>query len=95
MLGDGRWACRTRVVLLLSAWRAASLDLALSQDQQPLPRIGIVSERYFHLEVAAGLVGTLAPKYGSNMTVYLHSFNMRHRIMDYGFLDLLKVSERL
>jgi hypothetical protein len=41
------------------------------------------------LQVVAGLVGILAPQY--EVTVYLHSFNMRGRRLDFGFLELIRV----
>lgn len=52
------------------------------------PRIAIVSEKAFHLEVLAGLVNILKD-YANSTTVYLHPLNFQDRQLDFGFVDFV------
>lgn len=52
------------------------------------PRVAIVNEKAFHLEVLAGFVHILR-EYEDSTTVYMHQLNFHGRAWDFGFLDFL------
>mmetsp|Transcript_40261 Transcript_40261/g.89407 ORF Transcript_40261/g.89407 Transcript_40261/m.89407 type:complete len:399 (+) Transcript_40261:273-1469(+) len=72
--------------LCLALWCAIS---GLCQAAVSKPRIAIINEKAFHLEVVGGLIQVLSP-YIDTTTIYLHPLNFRERTFDFGFMDLLK-----
>lgn len=56
------------------------------------PRVAIVSEKAFHLEVLAGFISILEKDFGQHLTVYMHPLNFENRHLDFGFAEFLQSS---
>ena len=69
---------------MATADKSHSLETDFRSPTKPRPRIAIVSEKAFHLEVLAGFMHILEP-YADSTTVYMHPLNFAGRPFDYGF----------
>ncbi|KAG1672725.1 hypothetical protein FOA52_005203 [Chlamydomonas sp. UWO 241] len=81
---------RLSTTLLLSC--GVLLALVAGGDAGKKPSIAIVDEKFFHLEVVAGVMHVLSP-YADSTTVFLHPLNFPSRPVDYGFMDLFERSD--
>ena len=80
----------TALLLLLASWTGCPLHTAASSPgkSKSSPRIAIVSERAFHLEVLAGYIHILE-HYAATTTVFMHPLNFPDRALDFGFIEFM------
>lgn len=82
-------ACALLPALPVSAAQEATPAQAPT-THTPIPRVAIVSEKAFHLEVLAGFISILQADYGKHMVVYMHPMNFEGRSLDFGFAEFLQ-----
>lgn len=78
------------ILALATSWVGAGFAQtpAVQLPRPAKPRIAIVNEKAFHLEVLAGFMHILS-EYEDSVTVFMHPLNFDNRALDFGFVEYL------